>query len=118
MAVRDEPEVMAARRAWAKSQELLAGVPLRTVSGALDVGWHDSAVEEEQGATAVVAVSAELDDLIGEVLRVSCGGRAIFVYVLGSRAVPTPLSVARHAFFPTLGLLTHESLSCRVEVVE
>lgn len=118
MALRDEPEVLAARRAFPKSQELLGGPSLSVWPTPVQVGWHDTEVEEEAGATAVVGVSAELDDLIGEVVRVSHKGREVFVYVLGARPVPVSLSLSRRAFFPSLGLLALESLQCRVEVVE
>jgi hypothetical protein len=118
MAVRDEPEMLNGRRAFPKAQQLLAGVPLRRLPGTVAVGWHDGATHAEQGAFAVVGTGAGLDDLIGEVVRVSAGAREVFVYVVAARPVPVALSLWRRAFFPSLGLLAVESKQCIVEVVE
>jgi hypothetical protein len=120
MAVREEPEVLAALRAFPKSQELLRGVPLRRLPDRVDVGWYDTATHPRQGAFAVVGFDAGMDELIGEVLRISVPNtpREAFVYVVAARAVPVKIAVARRAFFPTLGLLARESLRCVVEVVE
>lgn len=102
------------RRAFPKSQELLAATPVRTV-GVLSVGWHGASVHAEQGAAAVVGLDAGLDDLLGELLHVSVDGREVYVLVFGARDVTQPLSLARRAF-AALGLLANEKLDCVVEV--
>jgi hypothetical protein len=117
MAVRDEPEILMGLRAFAKAQQLLAGDVVRTLAGTVEVGWHGTEADGLQGAFAVVQSGAGLDDLIGEVLRVSYRGRAVYVYVGAAVAVPTPLSLARRAFFPQLAPLSAESRPCTVEVV-
>lgn len=115
MAVRFDPDRMAGRRSWAAAQRRYAGQVLEAV-GVVDIGWHDTATHPETGAFALVAGSAGLDRLFGEILRVRVGRREAFVYVLGAGAVPTPISLSRRAFF-SLGLLSEETLSATVEVV-
>lgn len=56
------------------------------------------------------------DTLLGDSLTV-VDRRSLFVLVVGARSVPVPLSLTRRAFL-ALGRLTHESLPCRVEVVQ
>lgn len=116
MAVRFDPDLLAARRAFPMSQALLAGEPLREL-GVVDVGWHDTNTHPETGAFAVVAIGAEFGELRGEILRVSAGDRVAFVYVVAERAVPAPISLARRAFLH-LGLLSTERLSALVNIVD
>lgn len=106
------------RRAFAMAQQLLAGQIDDAGAVTLDVGWHETTVDPELGAVAVVQDGAGLDDWIGETLRVTSQvhtDRSIFVYVLGSRGVPTGLSLSRRAFL-ALGLLSLSSLTCSIEV--
>lgn len=111
-----EPELLVIRRAFPEAQRLLAGGSVARV-GSIEVGWHGTGTHPELGSShAVVRSFAGYDDLVGEVLRIRRGSRpAIFVYVLGARDVPTPVSVSRRAFM-ALGLLAEESLECTVEV--
>lgn len=114
-----EPEVAAGRRAFPQAQELLAGSPLgNTVL--LQVGWHDTGLHEETGAFALVRDGAGLDDLIGEIVRVSYLDRHVFVYVL--QAVPLPdvtpdVTLVRRAFM-AIGRLSLEVVTAAVVVVE
>lgn len=115
-----ELELQWSRRAFPKAQELLAGSPTSDAPLRLDVGWHSNDVEAEAGAIAVVRDGAGLDAWLGQVLRVTSldhPDRAVFVFVLGARGVPTDLSLSRRAFL-ALGVLSLESLSCLVEVME
>lgn len=111
-----EQEIQDATRAYPEAQRLLGGVPLRRLPARVDVGWHGTSTEPIAGATCVISDDSGLDDLIGEVLKISSGQRSTFVYCLGSRSVPQPLSLSRRAFL-SLGLLALESLPCLVEVV-
>lgn len=111
-----EPELLAARRAFPKAQQLLEGVAVRRLPQRVAVGWFGTEVESEQGAIAVVRLGAGQDDLIGEVLRVEVGDRHVFAYVLGARGVPTDIALSRRAF-ASLARLSHESLPAIVEVV-
>lgn len=117
MAVPFEPELMMSRRAFPKAQELLAGAPLRRLPGLVDVGWHGTDVHPETGACAVLGLGGD-QALIGEILKLTYGDRVCFVYVLAVRSVPTPISITRRSMFPTLALLTHESIPCLVEVTQ
>lgn len=111
-----EPELLAIRRAFPKAQELLFSVPLSRIYAG-PVGWHGTQVDPELGSSAAVVRSgAGLDELIGEVLRITVGDRTpVFVYVVGARDVPTDVSVARRAFM-ALGLLAVEHVEAIVEV--
>lgn len=115
MAVLVEPEVGMGRRAFPKAQELLAGVPLRQLPSRVDVTWHGTETDEETGSFAVVSLDGD-PDLIGEVLRVSSGGRSVYVYVLGARAIEAPLSLTRRAFL-SIARLSRESVPALVEVI-
>lgn len=111
-----EPEIRWARRAFPKSQELLAGEADRRLPRRHAVGWYGTEMEAEQGAFAVVRAGAGLDDLFGQVLKITGNRNVVFVYVLGSRGIPTDIAVSRRAFM-ALGRLSHESLLSVVEVV-
>jgi len=115
MAVRYDPYETRAERAFPKAQELLAGVPLRSL-GLMTVGWHDTQTHPKAGSFAVVADGAGLDDLIGEVLRFSRGEREVFALVFAARAVPTSLSLARRAFIG-IALPALETIELTVEVI-
>lgn len=112
-----EPEILTGRRAFAVTQQLFEGVPVRRLPALVDVGWYGTETEPETGAFAVVRDGWGLDDLIGEVLKVTVGQRAVFVYVIGARGVPTDIALARRAFF-AIGRLAHETLPALIEVVE
>lgn len=118
----EEEEILIARRAFPDSQRLLDGAILREAFTRLGVGWHATAVHPERGAFAVVQRGAGLEDLIGEVLRVSLPGspsaaqRSVVVYCVGSALVSSPLSLYRRAFLG-LAVLSAEELTCRVDVV-
>lgn len=111
-----EPEIMWGRRAFPQAQQLLAGAIDHSLPGVVATGWHDTSVQAEMGAFAVVRGGAGLDDLIGEILLVEAQNRGVYVYCLGSADVPTDLSLARRAFF-ALGLLALESLDATVSVI-
>jgi hypothetical protein len=112
-----EPEIDAGRRAFAKAQELLESPPHERLSSLLDIGWHSTQTDPETGSFAVVGENSSWDVLIGETLRITVPAttRTVYVYVLGARDVPVPISVTR-AVFLRLGLLALESLPCIVEV--
>lgn len=112
-----EPELLIGQRAFPESQRLFAGAPFRRLSARVEVGWYGTEVHPLAGAFAVVREGADLDDLIGEVIRLSYRGRESYVYVLAARGVPTDIAVYRRAFFPALAGLWRESIGCIVEVI-
>lgn len=112
----EEPEILAGRRAYGAAQAAFAGEP-SGVRVRLDVGWHSPEFDRETGYFALVDDGdAAAAGLIGEIVKVSTGGRFVFVYVLGARALPTPLSLSRIAF-AHLARLSLDSLDSIVEVV-
>lgn len=114
------PELMAARRAFPVSQQLLAGAVLREVSASASVGWHDTAVCAETGAIAVVPEEGMMAGLVGEIVVVKRSTptliRGVFVYVVGTASIIDDISISRRAFLD-LGLLSNESLTCSVGVI-
>jgi hypothetical protein len=110
-----QQEVLDARRAFPKAQQLLASPPLRRLAGSIDVGWYGTEVHPETGSFALVRDGADLDDLIGEVVIVTVGMRSVYAYVIGARGIPTDVALARRAFL-SIGRLSHESLPAVVEV--
>lgn len=110
-----EQEVQWSRRAFPEAQALLRGVPLAGLRF-VEVGWHDATTHPEVGSIAVVRTGGPLEDLVGEVLRVTRSGREVFVYCYGGAGVPTDLSLARRPFM-ALDHLARESSRCGVEAV-
>jgi hypothetical protein len=115
------PELMAVRRAFPVSQQLLAGPVLREASTAARIGWHDTDVCAEMGAVAVVPDSGEFSSLVGDVIVVKRSTptlmRGVFVYVVGSSTeIIDDISLGRRAFL-ALGLLSDEALTCSVGVI-
>lgn len=112
-----EEEIAAGRRAFPMAQQLLAGATSRRIPGFVEVCWHGSERSPESGAFGLVSIDGGLDDLVGDIVKVTGPtGAFVFVYVLGQRDVTCPLSVSRRAFLG-LGLLAQQPLSCIVEAV-
>lgn len=87
------------RRAYPRSQELLAGPPDRIVTASTPVGWYGTDVHPETGAVALVRSGSELAELIGEVIRLrSPSGEAYALVVSGSSDLTADLCVARRCF--------------------
>lgn len=78
--------------------------------------WHGTRVDPNRGSFAVVRADGPLAGLVGERLRVSFGGREVFVYVVATRAIDDDLSLARRAF-AALAVLSTETLNVGVEVM-
>lgn len=100
-----EQEIMDARRAFPKAQELLFGPPDGELSWVGPCGWHDVSVNREAGAFAVVAFAGPLAESVGEVVRVSRGPRSVFVYIVASADIVQPISIARRAWWDIGGLV-------------
>lgn len=111
-----EAEINAGRRAFPVTQELFAGTPFGTALQ-LQCGWHDTSVNVETGAFAVVQTGAGLDDLIGEIVEVTNGVNLVYVFVLLAAGVPVQLSLARRAWM-ALSRPSIESLPCTVQAVQ
>lgn len=109
-------QVNAGRRAFAQTQALLTGTVARTVALLADVGWYDSAAHPETGAFALVREDGAYADLVGEILLVTNGDRSCYVYCIDFGDVTGDLALYRRAYLH-LGLLSHETLPCLVEVL-
>lgn len=110
------PILLAARRAFAVAQSMLAGSPIGQ-SRKVTAGWYDSSVNPESGSFAVVQTGAGLDDLIGEVIVVAYKRRSVFAYVLQAADVPTQVAVTRRAFL-ALSVLTAEQIAATVAATQ
>lgn len=111
-----EPEVLAARRAFPKAQELLAGGARRRISSLVEVGWHDIAAHPERGAFALVRRTGPYEELVGEILMLTYEDRpTIFVYCVNTADVPQDITVYRRAFI-ALARPARTSIPCTVEV--
>lgn len=115
MTVPHEPEVLAGRRAFPEAQRLLDGPTLRSADDLRNAGWHGTLTHPEAGAFAVVR--RDLEDYVGEVIRVTYGSRSCVVYVVAARDVPQELSLTRRAFM-ALSPLWRERIRVQAEVVE
>jgi hypothetical protein len=107
-----------AARGWYSAQQALAGSidSHRTVTTRAE--WHGTTTDPNRGAFALVREGGVLEDMVGEVLRVSAGHRSAFVYVVDSSdELDEDLSLARRAFF-ALGNASDESIVARVAVVQ
>lgn len=111
-----EAEILAGRRAFGTAQALFAGGPVGR-SQRLSVGWHGTSVNTETGSFAVVRDGAGLDDLVGEIVRVTSNRREVFVYVLDTADVPVAVSLTRRVFL-ALNRLTIEALPADVVAVD
>jgi hypothetical protein len=111
-------ELLTARRAFPEAQRVLAAErTLRRLPFSVEVGWHDTRVHHEAGSFALVRRAAAVGVRPGEVVCVTAAltHRSVFVYVVAHEAISTDLSLSRRAFL-ALGLLTHETLHCTIEV--
>lgn len=114
-----EIEFSYGERAFPKAQELFAALaPSRSSRWptAVQAGWYDTSVETATGSFAVVQAGAGLDDLVGEILRVTYGARSALVYVVGVRAVSLPLLLSRRPFLALAGLYA-EFIDVTLEVM-
>lgn len=102
MTLVDEEEILDGSRAWAKTQELFSGYgdPTRFFFQ-VDCGWYEAPLGEGyEGAFAVVRTDSDLEQLVGEVVKVSLGGiyeTAVYVYVVGSEDIDVDFACWRYA---------------------
>lgn len=115
-----DPETHIARRGFPDAQLAFKAATSRTLSSLIDVGWYDTDTHPESGCFALVREGGPLEELVGEVLAVSRDvpdpPEPTYVYVIQALPVLDDLMLARRAFL-SLGLLTHETLSCTVGVI-
>lgn len=110
-----EPEIAAGRLAFSASQRAFDGAVARRATEVRSVSWHGTLVHPEDGAFAVARRG--LEDLVGEIVRVSWKGRSVLVYVIAPRGVPGDLSLSRAAFL-RIAPLSADRVPAVVEVIE
>jgi hypothetical protein len=105
----DLPDEELAARGWYSAQAALAGPVVPKTRLAVSVEWHHTAVDDHEGAFALVREGGPLEEMVGDVLLVSYGGRAVYAYVVdASDEMDADLSLARRAFLGLANLATDE----------
>jgi hypothetical protein len=103
------PDEELAARGWYSAQRALAGQSLSGTRRAASVEWHHTSLDDHEGAFALVREGGPLEELVGDVLRVSYGTRAAYVYVIdASDEIDADLSLARRAFLQLANLADDE----------
>lgn len=111
-----DEEILLARRALPKAQELLAGEVQASSAQSIEVGWYDQNLDVEVPAFAVVHPAGDYADLVGEILKVSRRGKSVFVYVHRSADAGVDLALCRRAFLE-LGELWEDTITATVAIV-
>lgn len=114
----DLDEIIIGRRAWSKSQELLAAPPTAVVPRVVQCAWYGTNVHTERGAFALVRSDSDLINLVGDILKIIYGKRTIYVYCLGSSSdLIYDFGLTRRGF-AALDLLSKEYINVTLETVE
>lgn len=101
---------------WETAQLMLAGAVESRTQRLVSAEWHHTSLDDREGAFALVREGGPLEDLVGDVVLVSTGGRSAFVYVAGmTDDMDEDLSLARRAF-AALGNLSADRLMVTVGV--
>lgn len=114
----DEPEILDGMRAWNEAQAALNGtVAPERKRYDVDVGWYGTSVDEHEGAFCLIRSESNLEELVGDVVRIGYGTKEIFVYCIGGTAdIDTDLAVARAAFM-RLDVLSKDDVFCTAQAV-
>jgi hypothetical protein len=103
----DEPEILDATRSWSATQSAFRGTPhpgRRRYD--VDCGWYDTTVNEYEGALCMVNEGDEMEELIGDFVRVLYQDHEIWLYCLGAATLDTRFALCRYAFLMTLSPLS------------
>lgn len=95
----DEPEIVDGSRAWVATQLLFKGQadPTRKRHTA-HACWYDTTVDENEGAFCVIQAESELEELVGETVRVAYRNKVVYLFCVGgSSDLPVPLGLTRQA---------------------
>lgn len=114
----DEPEILDGSRAWLETQDAFRGhVDPSRKRHSVRCTWYDTTVSEYEGAFCVVQQDSDLEELIGELVRVSQAGKEIFLYCVGATPdIPFPFAITRRAM---LGFapLSHDSIEVMAQAL-
>lgn len=113
----DESEILDGARAWDESQVALQGAPdPNRTHFDVDASWYGVTESEWEGAFCLVQAGDDLEELIGDTVRVTYKQREIFVYCVGAGDFPTRFALSRQAFF-NLELLDKDEITVGVQPV-
>lgn len=95
-----EVEILNGSRAWAETQAAFVGaIDAARTRYSVDCGWYDTRVDENEGAFCMVRTGSDLEELIGDFVRVSYADIKVYLYCVGASAnVSADLALARTAF--------------------
>lgn len=112
----DIPDEELAAYGWNTAQKMLAGPVTGAPLAAATAEWHHTTLDPHEGAFALVRSGGPLEELVGDVIRVSHGGRSLYAYVVDATDdLDADLSLARRAFL-ALDDLSLDEVSVTVEV--
>lgn len=95
----DDSKVLVGMGGWEDAQTIFLGVgnPIQPYF-LIECGWHDTSVDDNEGAFCMAQAGSALEDMVGSVVKVSYKNQAIFVYCVGTAVLATPISLQRAAF--------------------
>lgn len=111
------PEDFYATLPFADAQAVLRStVPEPRTARLATCEWHSTMIDPGRGSFAVVRRGGPLEELLGERILVTAGGRSVAAYVTALREIEEDLSLYRRAFL-ALATLATERLTVKVEVL-
>jgi hypothetical protein len=114
----DELEVLDGLRAWDEAQAAFQGTLDTTRTRWLvDLGWYDTSIDDREGAFAMVQQGSDLEEMVGDVVRVDYGSKVAYVYMLGGADLSAPMSLSRPAYF-RLAMLSVATIPVAVQPVK
>lgn len=119
LALPPEAEVLLAQQAHLDAQAALAGELDHRIVDLHECSWFGTAQVTNRGYFALVTPEGPLAELVGDFISVRNWrtGRAVRAYVVGGLAdMPTPLALARRAFFD-IEVLSASSVTVEIEVL-
>lgn len=94
---------------WNTAQLMLAGSVESGSQRATSVEWHHTSLEGHEGSFALVRAGGPLEELVGDVVRVTFGNESVYVYVIDAEDdLDADLSLARRAFMQLANLASDE----------
>lgn len=95
-----EEEILYGIRGFGATQDLFTGTPLITfLSNPIKCSWYGTEINQNRGAFCLVQEGAELDNLVGEFVRITYKQREITLYCLAETPeIDTPIAITRRAW--------------------
>lgn len=112
-----ESELVIGRRSFVAAQKYLSTfVSVVSTISNVSLSWHDTAVDLNEGSFAVVQSGSDLEDLVGEIVRVKVGRRTVFAYVVAeSSMIQVDMTLAQRPFM-AVGLLAQKPAGLRASL--